>query len=67
MKTYKEFLAIINFLGEDMTEEQAIQLMDEAKEALSLYEINALYSKCFNAMYSELSQFNAEMGGLNRY
>jgi hypothetical protein len=68
MNTLTEFLAIIHFLGDSMTEEQASRLMDEAKENLSIADITRLYYKLEGGpMYTMVSQYNAEMGGLSFY
>jgi len=68
MKDLKYFLSVISFLEDEMTEEQASKLMDEAKDNLSISDIEYLCSICpSNEMYTQLDMYNAEMGGLNRY
>lgn len=68
MKTLSEYLAIANFLGDEMTEEQASKLMDEAKRDLSIADFEAFMANVESgAMYYELSVYDAEMGGLSRY
>jgi hypothetical protein len=68
MKTINEFLAVATFLGDNMTEEQSTQLMDQAKHALSIAEIETLSQHCpGSSFYTRLTEYNAEMGGLSRY
>jgi hypothetical protein len=62
MKTLSEFIAIANFLGDDMTEEQASQLMDEAKADLSAAEIERLQSNIKSRLYTSCSEYRAECG-----
>jgi hypothetical protein len=68
VNTLKEFLAVANFLGDDMSEDQASDLMDQAKGVLSIADFERFMTQvdCGN-MYYELSQYNGEMGGLSRY
>lgn len=67
-KTLNEFLAIANFLGDDMTDEQASQLMSDAKRELSIAEMEVFMVNVESgSMYYELSVYDAEMGGLGRY
>lgn len=67
MKTVNEYRAIINFCGSDMTEEQASRLMDDMKHDLSIDDIQALYESVEGGvMFTELSMYNGEMGGLMR-
>ena len=67
MKTVNELLAIAEFLSDEMTDEQASRLMDEARQ-LSIADrerlLNALPG---GPLYTELSMHNGEMGGLCRY
>lgn len=68
MKDLRYFLNVISFLEDDMTDDLAIKLMDEAKDNLSLSEIEYLCSICpGNDFYTKLSEYDAEMGGLSRY
>ena len=46
-----------------MTDQQAEKLMDEAKECLSLYQIERLYDHVDGKLYYNASKYNAEMGG----
>jgi hypothetical protein len=66
-KTLKEFLTLANFLGDEMTPEQASRLMDEAKQVLSISEIEVLLEEVSGPLYTELSMYDGEMGGLSRY
>lgn len=61
-KTLNEFISILDFLGDEMTEKQAERLMDQARHHLSVDEMQTLCEWSNGPMYSELSQFNAEMG-----
>ena len=63
----QKYIYAASFLGDDMTEEQATKLMDDAKQELSIEEIQILMQNVGGAFYGELSQYNAEMGGLGRY
>lgn len=67
MKNINELIAIADFLGDEMTEEQSIRLMDDAR-SLSIADrerlLNALPG---GPLYTEMSMHNAEMGGLSRY
>ena len=66
--TKVELLAIANFLGEEMTEEQSVRLMDEAKNDLSISEIEQLYMELEGGpLFTEVSMYDGEMGGLSRY
>lgn len=67
--TFDQITAIIDFLGDNMTEEQASDLMDKAKESLSISEIETLYYQepYGLAFYTGLSMYDGEMGGLSRY
>lgn len=65
--TCEDFLAINDFLGENITEEQRERLMDKAKRELSKSDLTFLLNKVCGPMYTELSTHNCEMGGLDRY
>lgn len=65
--TCEDFLAINDFLGENITEEQCKRLMDKAKRELSKDDLTFLLNNVCGPMYTELSMYNGEMGGLNRY
>jgi hypothetical protein len=63
----ENILAIANFLGEAMTEEQSVQLMDEVRE-LSIADQEMLLANINGGpLYTELSMYDGEMGGLSRY
>ena len=67
MKTVNELLAIAEFLGDEMTADQASQLMDEARH-LSIADRERLLAYCPGTdFYTELSMHDAELGGLHRY
>lgn len=60
--------AIIEFLGDNMTESQAEQLMDKIKMECSISEREYLLNTCENGtMYTLLSENNRECGGYSRY
>lgn len=67
MKTINELLAISEFLGDEMTEEQSKRLMDQARE-LSIYDKERLYDALNGgSLFTEMSMYNGEMGGLHNY
>lgn len=67
MKTVNELLAIADFLGEEMTDEQSSRLMDESRQ-LSIVDSERLYSNLQGGnFYTQMSMHNGEMGGLCRY
>lgn len=61
----EEVLAITEFLGDEITEEQVSRLMDEVRK-LSVSDREYLLCTVYGPLYTELSMHNAEMGGLNR-
>lgn len=67
MKTLKEFIAVAEFLGDAMTDEQANRLLDEAKQELSIAQIETLCQYCTGPFYTALTEYDGEMGGLSRY
>ena len=68
MKLVAEFIAIAEFLGDDMTDEQAERLMDEARADLSIADMALLLDKLpGGAFYTQLSMYSGEMGGLHWY
>jgi hypothetical protein len=69
MSKLNEFLAIIAFIGDDMTEDQASRLMDKAKSELSIADRQRLLGRhdLPGNFYFEISQHDGEMGGLSRY
>jgi len=68
MKNLNDFLNVAEFLGNEMTEDQASRLAEEAKIVLSIGEIETLLRNLFGGpLYGELSKYDAEMGGLSRY
>ena len=67
MKTCKEVLAIVEFLGDDITDDQASKLMDEIK-GMSIVEKEIIMDRLNGgAMYTEMTMHDAEMGGFDRY
>lgn len=69
IKNLQYYLNVCDYLGEDMTPEQAQKLMDQAKQNLSINDIDRLKNSVglTGPFITEISQYNAEMGGLNRY
>jgi hypothetical protein len=60
-------MAIAEFLGNEMTDEQATRLMDDARE-LSIADRERLVNVLPGGpLYTEMSMHDAEMGGLSRY
>lgn len=66
MKSVGEVLAIAEFLGDEITEEQTLRLMDEIR-SLSISDREYLLKRINGLLYTELSMHDGEMGGLNRY
>jgi hypothetical protein len=64
--TLNDIKAGEEFLGSDMTREQAMKLMDEARE-LSIADREELLHACSDELFYEMSMHDAEMGGLSRY
>jgi hypothetical protein len=64
--TLNELLAIADFLGDEMNNEQATSIMDRAK-SLSISDREVLLANCSGPLYTEASMHDAEMGGLSRY
>ena len=70
MSTCNEILAIVEFLGKDMTEKQAEALFIKIKSELSIANqefIFDAYEIAFTPIYTMLSMYDGEMGGLSRY
>lgn len=67
MKTINELLAIAEFLGDKLTDEQASRLMDDARQ-LSIADRERLLNALLGGpLYTEMIMHNGEMGGLCRY
>ena len=62
-----EAIAIVKFLGNDITDDQASRLMDQCKQELSIADLEVLKSNIAGPMYTELSMHEGEMGGYWRY
>lgn len=67
MMTLNVALGLADFLGPDMTDAQASNLMDQCKESLSIAEMQILKDTISGPMYTQASMYDAEMGGLSRY
>lgn len=64
---YHDFCTIVDFLGNNMTEQQAISLMDQAKKELTPGEIIGLGNWCLweypdTPLYSLTSEYAGECG-----
>ena len=64
--TVQNILAIAEFLGDEMTDDQAIRMIDEIKK-LSIADREIIYQHIEGRLYTEMSMHNAEMGGLHNY
>jgi hypothetical protein len=68
MENLQDFLNVIDFIGDEMTDEQAERLMGEARRKLSIADIERLSNTLMSpAMCLEISIYEAEMGGFGRY
>ena len=68
LHTLDQFLTVVNFLGDDMSQQLASDIMSFAKQRLSIEDMEILMRNCDDsAIYTELSMYDAEMGGLSRY
>jgi hypothetical protein len=64
----KKFIYADRLLGEKMTEEQAIQILDDAKSQLGIGDMETFKANVTaGALYTLLSEYEGEMGGFNRY
>ena len=68
LNSLKDFWVVLDYMGDQITDEDASNLMDRAKQVLSISDIEKLQNHP-NAgnFYTEMSQYNAEMGGLSNY
>ena len=64
--TLNEIKAVEQFLGDDMDDEQAMRLMDQARQ-LSIADREKLLMDCSGPLYTEMSMHEGEMGGFQRY
>lgn len=65
--TVEEILAIAEFLGDDINEDQFWRLSDEARK-LSISDRERLHARLNGGpLYTEVSMNRAEMGGYHRY
>lgn len=63
----EQILAITSFLGDDMTQEQSENLMDEVRQLSIADRERVLHSVDIGGLYTEMSMHDGEMGGLWRY
>ena len=69
MKTLKDFLAVVEFLGMDMTDEHVCDLLGRAKEALTTEEISILGNASLfhnGKLYGPCREYQAECGNYYR-
>ena len=64
---YQTILAIVEFLGEEMTDEQAAKLMDECRFFCSISEMEKLRDQLTGPLYTLITMHEGEMGGYGRY
>lgn len=62
-----DIINIAMFLGDEMTDEQAARLMDEARRNCSIVDMEELKNVIGGPFYTLLSEFEGEMGGFPRY
>lgn len=67
MKNLHYFLNLVEFLGDDMSQDQAIRIVDEAKRELSMNDMERFKANATGEIYYLLSEFEAEMGGFERW
>jgi hypothetical protein len=67
MKHLDRIIAIAEFLGDNITSEQSAQLMDEARQHLSIAEMEILKDHAQGDLYTSVSMYEGEMGGFARY
>jgi len=68
MSKYEHYRSILAVFAGTLSDEQKSILIDEMKRELSIADMESLlYSIEGSNMYYELSQYDAEMGGLQRY
>jgi hypothetical protein len=60
-------MAIIDFLGDNMSDDQCSELMDRIKSNLSIVDRERLLNEAVGPIYTDLSMMAGEMGGFGRY
>lgn len=63
MSKYKEIVAVVEFLGDEMTEEKAQRLFDQAKRELSQAGLMQLAHDYPSHFYYLVSEYAGEIGG----
>lgn len=66
MKKLDRILAVVDFLGSNISDEQVEKLMDDAR-GLSISDKEILLRSVRGKFYTEMSMNDAEMGGYGRY
>lgn len=66
--TINELIAITDFLGDEITDEQVNRLMDNIRESVSIADREVVLS-CLNGgpLYTALRENERELGGYFRY
>lgn len=67
LNEYDKIAAIIDFLGDNISDDQCAELMDRIKSNLSIAERERLLNKAVGPIYTDLSMMAGEMGGFGRY
>lgn len=67
LNEYDKIVAIIDFLGDNISDDQCAELMDRIKSNLSIAERERLLDKAVGPIYTDLSMMAGEMGGFGRY
>ncbi len=65
--TTNELIAIANFLGDELTDDQADRLMNEVRQSVSIADREVVLS-CLNGgkLYTALRENERELGGYSR-
>ena len=67
LNEYDKIVAIIDFLGDSISDDQCAELMDRIKSNLSIAERERLLDEAVGPIYTDLSMMAGEMGGFGRY
>lgn len=74
LKTLNDFIALVEFLDEDITPSISERILSEAKSKLPKHQILALGESALTSgaaeaasLYTLISEYDGEMGGLAHY
>lgn len=73
LRSPSDFIGLISFLGEDITPSISAKILDEAKRKLSKEQILLLGDSCLMmsaeaaSLFTLISEYDGEMGGLSNY